>query len=248
MSKTTGQEFIEKTKYQYLGESDQVKELPQPPLAWDSDGQTAIDLPQPETLRVAALDLTEAINERKSMRKYTDDNLSLAELAYLLWTTQGVKKVTNRPATIRTVPSAGSRHPLETFILVNKVEQLQPGLYRYLALEHKLVPVLLGPDVSPQVEAFCHQQPFVGTSAATFIWAADFYRCKWRYQERAYRYVFLDAGHACQNLYLATAAINCGCCGIGAFDDDKLNALLGLNGLDHSVIYAATVGKIKTTD
>lgn len=247
MSKSIGQEFIEKTKYQYLGESDQMKELPQPELAWDAAGLDVVDLPNAEAIDVATCDLTAASNQRKSWRKYTAESISLAELAYLLWHTQGVKKVTNRPATVRTVPSAGARHPLETFILVNRVEGLQPGLYRYLALEHKLAVVTLDADISQRIEDNCHQQPFVGTSAVTFIWAADIYRSVWRYQERAYRYIYLDAGHVCQNLYLTAAVIGCGCCAIGAFDDDQINSTLGLNGVDHFVVYAASLGKIEAS-
>lgn len=245
MSKKIGQEFFERTKYQYLGESDQMKELPQPELAWGAKGEELITLPNPETMTVTSRDVTTASNERKSWRKYKDEPIALSELAYLLWHTQGVKKVTNRPATVRTVPSAGARHPLETFILVNRVEGLQPGLYRYLALEHKLAVVTLASDVSQRIEANCHKQPFVGTSAVTFIWAADIYRSVWRYQERAYRYILLDAGHVCQNLYLTAPVVGCGCCAIGAFDDDQMNKILGLNGEDHFVVYVATVGRVE---
>ncbi|NLY54044.1 MAG: SagB/ThcOx family dehydrogenase [Firmicutes bacterium] len=246
MKKNIGQEFVEKTKYQYLGISDQEKELPQPPLAWGAEGANCIDLPRPETLAMPAVDLTQAIEARKTWRKYTGEPLSLAELSYLLWATQGVKQVTSRPTTLRTVPSAGARHPLETFILVNQVEGLRPGLYRYLALEHQLAEVCLEADVRERLVAACGKQVFVGTSAVTFFWVADAYRSVWRYQERAYRYIYLDAGHVCQNLYLAAQVVGGGCCAVGAYNDDQLNAELGLNGVDHFVVYAATVGKINT--
>ncbi|NLW17985.1 MAG: SagB/ThcOx family dehydrogenase, partial [Firmicutes bacterium] len=201
MTKTIGQEFMERTKYQYLGESDQDKGLPQPPLAWGAEGGELIELPGPETIEVPALDITDAFEQRKTWRKYTQTPLSLSELAYLLWQTQGVRKVTNRPATMRTVPSAGARHPFETFLLVNRVSGLRPGLYRYLALEHKLAVVNLDAHISQRIEEDCGEQPYVGNSAVTFIWVADIYRSVYRYQDRAYRYVFLDAGHVCQNLF-----------------------------------------------
>lgn len=247
MSKTIGQEFIEKTKYQHLDVSDQEKELPQPPLAWSAEREELVDLPSPDTIEVPPLDITAAFSQRKTWRKYTENPISLSELAYLLWQTQGVRKVTNRPTTMRTVPSAGARHPFETFLLINRVQDLRPGLYRYLALEHKLAVVNLDADISQRIEENCGGQPYVGKSAVTFIWVADIYRSVWRYQERAYRYAFLDAGHVCQNLYLAVAPIGCGCCAIGAFDDDQINHTLGLNGTDQFVIYAATVGKIGAT-
>lgn len=247
MSKTIGQEFMEKTKYQYLGESDQDKGLPQPPLAWEAQGEEVIALPSPESIEVPPLDITAAFAQRKTWRKYVDEPMSLSELAYLLWQTQGVRKITNRPATMRTVPSAGARHPFETFLLVNRVQGLRPGLYRYLALEHKLAVMNLDAHISQRIEADCGEQPYVSNSAVTFIWVADIYRSVYRYQDRAYRYVLLDAGHVCQNLYLAVTPIGCGCCAIGAFDDDRINNTLGLNGVDQFVVYAATVGKIGAT-
>lgn len=243
MKSNPGQEFIEKTKYQYVSESDQDKGLPQPPLTQGAEGLPTIDLPRPESLQVKSLDLSEAINRRKSLRKYTEQSLTLEELSYLLWCTQGVKQVTNRPATLRTVPSGGSRHPFETYLLINRVEGLQPGLYRFVSVEHQLVPVDLSAGIAEKITHAARQQPFVGTSAATFIWVAVAYRTIWRYAERAYRDFFLDAGHVCQNLYLAVEPIDAGCCAIAAYDDDEMNGLLGLDGKEQFTIYLATVGK-----
>jgi len=243
MRVNTGQEFMEKTKYKYLGESDQQKELPQPPLTQEAEGKPTIDLPRPESISVKAIDLTQAINQRKSVRKYSDQALTLAELSYLLWCTQGVKQVTSRPATLRTVPSAGSRHPFETYLLVNRVEGLQPGIYRFVSVSHQLVAVDLSAGLAEKLAQIAHRQPMVQNCAVTFIWAAVAYRSIWRYQERAYRYMHIDAGHVCQNLYLAAEAIDSGVCAIAAFDDDKINAVLGLDGLDQFVIYLATLGK-----
>lgn len=243
MTKGTGKQFMEKTKYQFLDESDQTKGLPQPPLAQDAGDKPLIDLPAPAELQMPKLDLTVAINQRKSLRKYATESLSQEELSYLLWCTQGVKQVTNRPATIRTVPSAGSRHPFETYLLINNVEGLEAGLYRYIALEHKLVAVDLSEGLDDKITQACYRQVFVKTSAVTFIWVADAYRSIWRYQERAYRYMHLDAGHVCQNLYLAVEPIDAGCCAIAAFDDDAINSLLSVDGEEQFVIYVATVGR-----
>jgi len=239
-----GKEFMEKTKYQYLSDSDQTKELPQPPLEQATQtGKEAIDLPKPEELNIKSYDLLTAIVERKSMRKYTNEPLTLEELTYLLWTTQGVKQVTNRPATLRTVPSAGSRHCFETYLLINNVTGLKPGVYMYKAIEHKLVVLDTNPGWGEKLTKACLEQPFVGTSAVTFFWAADAYRMQWRYGERGFRYMHLDAGHVCQNLYLAAEVLDCGVCGIAAFYDDEVNRLLGLDGEDNFVVYVATVGK-----
>jgi hypothetical protein len=125
----TGRIFMEKTKYRYLTTSDQEKHLPQPPLEVPPDLEKPVfDLPKPETIDVPPLDLRTAIEERHSVRVYEKEPLTLPDLGFLLWCTQGVKKVAGTYATFRTVPSAGARHALETYLLINDVEGLEPGL------------------------------------------------------------------------------------------------------------------------
>lgn len=233
---------MEKTTFRYLEPSDQYLGLPQPPLERSAAGQI-VDLPSPDTCPLSRIDLTEAIAARQSVRTYRRSRLSLSELSYLLWCTQGVRSVEGTAWTFRTVPSAGARHALETFLLVNRVDGIDSGLYRYAALDHRLVTVDAGPEIATEIAAACLAQPMIPESAVTFLWSADIYRMNWRYGERGYRYVFIEAGHACQNLYLAVEAVGCGVCAIGAFDDDLLNALLGLDGRDWFVLYLATVGK-----
>ncbi|HSH35609.1 SagB/ThcOx family dehydrogenase [Schnuerera sp.] len=247
MTKNTGKEFMEKTKYKYMRKTDQQKELPQPPLelAYDK-GEGLIELPSVDNIKVKEIDLREAIESRKSLRKYSNKPLTMEELSYLLWCTQGVKGITSRPTTLRNVPSAGARHSFETYLLINRVNGLKPGIYRYLAIEHKLLEVNTEPDIAEKITYSCHEQIFVKNSAVTFIWSTVIYRMKWRYGERGYRYVHLDAGHVCQNLYLAAQSIDCGVCAIAAFDDDEINKLLGLDGEEQFVVYLATVGKSVT--
>jgi SagB-type dehydrogenase family enzyme len=238
--KGIGKEFMEKTKYKHLGKSDQVKRLPQPPLELKPSEKRVIVLPDPRNISVY-----NAISNRVSVRIYSDKSLSLNELSYLLWCTQGVKEVTKRPATLRTVPSAGARHAFETFILVNRVDDLKVGLYRYLALKHRLQEVNIEDEVSEMVTKACLDQRFISRSAVTFIWTAVAYRMMWRYQERGYRYMHLDAGHVCQNLYLAGEAIDVGVCAIAAFDDDSLAKVIGVDGNEQFPIYVAACGKKK---
>ncbi len=239
-----GKEFMEKTKYKYLDRSDQVKRLPQPPLELPAElGKPIIDLPDPKKSGYAAVDLTDAINKRVSVRAYSKEALSLAELSHVLWCTQGVKEVTTRPTTLRTVPSAGARHCFETYLLVNNVKGLKYGLYRYLAIDHKLQEVNLSGDVAEKVTQACYNQRFILGSAVTFIWTVVAYRMMWRYGERGYRYMHLDAGHVCQNLYLSAETIGSGVCAIAAFEDDDLNATFGIDGESQFAIYVAVLGK-----
>ncbi|TLN03736.1 SagB/ThcOx family dehydrogenase, partial [bacterium] len=186
------------------------------------------------------------IEERITVRHYSDEPLSLEELSYLLWVTQGVRQVTARPVTLRNVPSAGARHAFETYLLVNRVNGLVPGLYRFVAGEHALLLVDGSPDVNARLTTACFEQKQVGTSAVTFFWVAVLERMYWRYGERGYRYLLLDAGHVCQNLYLAAGALGSGACAIGHYDDDALNAELGLDGEQLFTVYAATLGKRST--
>jgi SagB-type dehydrogenase family enzyme len=244
MTQGIGREFMHKTYYRYLEQSDQRKGLPQPPLELGYDEtKPVIDLPAPAEIEVAKCELREAIENRRSVRRYAKQPLTLAELSYLLWCTQGVREVAGSRATLRMVPSAGARHAFETYLLVNNVEGLQPGLYRFLAIEHKLVAVDLGASIADGVTAAAWDQQFIKASAVTFIWTAVAYRMMWRYAERGYRYMHLDAGHVCQNLYLAAAAIQGGVCAVAAFDDEAMNRLLDIDGDAHFAIYLAAVGK-----
>ena len=239
-----GQEFMKMTRYQYQAPSQQSQGLPQPPLELSpAESGKTIDLPAPDTIQISPIDLRQAIEHRRSRRHYTDLPLTMEELSFLLWLTQGVKEVTNRPATQRTVPSAGARHAFETYLAVNRVEGLPAGLYHFLAIEHRLQELPSGPDFINRLMEACRQQQHVVDSAVTFVWVAVRERMYWRYGERGYRFLHLDAGHVCQNLYLAAEALHCGVCAIGAYDDDNINQLLGLDGVDQFVIYGATLGK-----
>jgi SagB-type dehydrogenase family enzyme len=246
MTESIGREFIRKTCYPHVPESAQRKGLPQPPLelAYPPTAKL-IDLPDPAEFTIPTLDLRAAIERRITMRSYSPQPLSLQELSFLLWCTQGVKAVTERPVTFRTVPSAGARHAFETYLLVNRVEGIEPGLYRFVAVEHALLPLDAPADIAERITQACLNQTQVRTSAVTFIWAAVTERMTWRYPERGYRYLLLDAGHVGQNLYLAAEAIDCGVCAIAAYDDDLVNTELGLDGDDLFAIYIGSVGKAK---
>ncbi len=240
----TGRIFMENTKYRYLTTSDQEKHLPQPPLEIPADPEKPVfGLPKPETIDVPPRDLRTAIEERHSVRTYNKEPLTIPELAFLLWCTQGVKKTAGTYATFRTVPSAGARHALETYLLINDVRGLEPGLYRYLALSHSLQQIDPDPTLHIRIAKACLDQQFIMRCGVVFLWVAVPYRMTWRYSERGYRELHKDAGHVCQNLYLAASAVSCGVCAIAAYDDDSMHAILGIDGVDQFLIYLATVGK-----
>lgn len=242
--KQTGKDFIRLTYYGHLTPSEQSQEFPAPALETHYEGSgPVIHLPKPATLKPPSALLEDTITGRRSIRRFSTAPLAMEEISWLLWCTQGVQKILPS-STIRTVPSAGARHPLDTYVLLNRVKGLTGGLYRYIALEHAVAPVRLDAKIGALIQEACLGQDMVTMSAMTFFWVADIYRSAWRYSERAWRYVFLDAGHVCQNLYLGAAPLECGVCAIAAFDDQKLNTLLGVDGENQFTVYAAVVGKL----
>jgi SagB-type dehydrogenase family enzyme len=245
MGSNSGHDFMVNTRYEHLSPSPQEEgKIPQPPLDLPlPEGTQLIPLPRQETISVPSMELRTAVESRRTIRKYSAAPLTLEETAYLLWVSQGVKHVSARPATARTVPSAGARHAFETYVLANRVEGLRPGLYRYMAIEQGLVNLNAAADITAQLKDACLAQSQLENCAAAFIWVAVVERMFWRYVERGYRYLHLDAGHVCQNLALGAEQIGGGICPIAAFDDVKLNTVLGLDGDSMFVVYLATVGK-----
>jgi SagB-type dehydrogenase family enzyme len=239
-----GNQFLESTKRKNMPPSAQSQGNPQPalelPIPTDAE---LINLPSPSQIKIPSMDLRQAIEKRETLRAYSETELSLDELSYLLWVSQGVKAVTEKTATKRNVPSAGSRHAFETWLLVNRVESLEPGLYRYIALTHQLIRVSAAQSIRQILTDACLHQKHVFESAVTFFWVAVVERMNWRYPARGYRYLFLDAGHVCQNLYLAAEQTGCGVCAIAAYDDDLVNQALQVDGKNLFTIYIASLGK-----
>ncbi|WP_321419306.1 SagB/ThcOx family dehydrogenase [uncultured Desulfobacter sp.] len=227
--------------------TDQNQGVPVPPIEKPyPEGATLTNLPGlDEWHMIPQTDLTHAIGNRKSHRVYLNQSLTLEELAYLLWCTQGVRGKRFQGHAYRNVPSAGCRHALETYLAVFNVDDLAPGVYRYLPLSHQLLFEFEDDMLSEKMITASLSQPYPGKSAVTFIWVAIPYRMEWRYGLAAHKVIALDAGHVCQNLYLACEAIDAGTCAIAAYDQEELDELLGLDGEGEFAIYLAPVGKVK---
>jgi SagB-type dehydrogenase family enzyme len=193
---------------------------------------------------IQELSLEKSIAQRRSRRSYTRDALSLDELSFLLWATQGLRTGISADQNFRTVPSAGCRHALETYIAVFRVADLAKAIYRYLPLDHALVEVARCPGLEGHVTEATFGQRFCGAGAATFIWTAVPARMEWRYAEASYKVIALDAGHVCQNLYLACENIGCGTCAVAAYDQQRMDELLEVDGQDEFTVYLAPVGKV----
>lgn len=225
--------------------SDQEKGLPQPPLQKPmTKGAEIIDLPKLDEEVFVKTDLYDCLKSRRSRRKYKEQQVSLKELSFLLWATQGVdKKMDNNYATYRPVASAGARHPFETYLWVFNVEGLKKGVYRYLALSHQLMFLKEVEELEQKANDATLGQIFVGKSAVTFVWSCIPYRGEWRYNITAHKAMLLDAGHVCQNLYIACEAVGSGTCAIAAYDQKLCDNLIDADGVDEFTIYLAPVAK-----
>lgn len=224
---------------------DQRDGIPQPPAQKPiPEGSVLIDLVPPSSFEYGEKAVIEVIRNRQSRRSYTADSITKEELSYLLWATQGVNQVVGNGHTLmKTVPSAGARHPIETYVFVNYVEELEVGLYRYLGMEHKLLPLNIEEGLVYDIHKGTYEQ-YVLESAVVFIWTSIPYRAEWRYGPLAHKMIAQDSGHICQNLYIACESIGIGTCAIGAYNQKILDQILDLDGEEEFTIYVATVGKI----
>jgi SagB-type dehydrogenase family enzyme len=210
-------------------------------------GARTIALPAPGAWKIPAIELEQAIARRRSRRTFAAPPLTLDEISFLLWATQGLRETSSTTRNFRTVPSAGCRHALETYLIAFRVCGLAKAIYRYLPLDHALVEVVRHAGLEGHLAEATFGQRFCGAGAATFIWTAIPARMEWRYAEASYKVIALDAGHVCQNLYLACEAIGAGTCAVAAYDQEGMDRLLGVDGSEEFTLYLAPVGKAKTT-
>jgi SagB-type dehydrogenase family enzyme len=234
------------TRWQQMA-TPQRRGEPPPPLEKPAEeGAALIALVPPGELTVGNLPVIEAIRGRRSRRTYTEQALTLEEVSFLLWAAAGLHKIVGEGrASLRSAPSAGARHPFETYLLINRVEGIEPGtLARYLPLTHRLCVLKTDSTLAAEMDAACFGQ-YVAASAATFIWTTIPARTEWRYDLLSHRVILMDVGHACQNLYLACEAIAAGTCAVGAYDQERLDSLLGVDSVDEFAIYLAPVGRVK---
>jgi SagB-type dehydrogenase family enzyme len=225
-----------------FSKTDQHRGIAPPPIEKPyPNAARRIDLPQFKDL--GKFDLKSAIRNRESRRSYSAEPMTIEELSFLLWATQGIRQKLDRYHVLRTVPSAGCRHALETYLCVLNIRELAQGIYRYLPLEHQLLFEFTKENLKGKIVQAVLDQPYPGEAAVTFIWTAIPYRMEWRYGIAAHKVIAIDAGHVCQNLYLACEAIGAGTCAIAAYDQEGMDELLRIDGQDESTIYLASVGK-----
>lgn len=237
--------------------SDQEKGIAPPPVEKPIDSSLkTIELPKVDKSIVKHSDLYHCIDNRRSRRNYKDVSVTLEELSFLLWATQGVQKIV--PAykktgfiTQRTVPSGGGRQAFETYLAINAVEGLEKGIYLYRPVEHKLVFCHPEEELAQKLiyayggENYQDEARWLGKAPVVFLWTCIPYRGEWRYNCEAHRVMLLDIGHVCQNLYLACEGIGFGACAIAGYLQIAFDELVRVDGQDEYVVYVSAVGSLE---
>ncbi|MEN3046575.1 MAG: SagB/ThcOx family dehydrogenase [Candidatus Hydrothermales bacterium] len=187
--------------------------------------------------------LEEAIKKRRSVREYSDKPLTLDEVSQILFAAQGI---TGELAGVylRTVPSAGALYPIEIYLIVQNVEGLKKGIYHYNVREHSLEFIKEGDFKNEIFKAGLFQEMFL-SAPLTLIYTAIFKRTTYKYDDRGYRYVYMEAGHVAQNVSLQCVSLGLSSCVIGAFFDSMVDKLIGVDGKEETSIYIQTVGRPK---
>ncbi len=180
-----------------------------------------IQLPTPRLK--SGVSFEKVLGERRSVREYSSETLTLANVSQLLWSAQGV----THPEGWRTAPSAGATFPLELYLVAGNVNGLAQGLYRFRADQHKLIQ-LGNKDLRADLAAAALGQEWMKESAIIIVIAAVYDRATQKYGQRGIRYAHMEVGHAAQNVYLQAASLNLGTTLVGAFDDKRVKEVLKL--------------------
>jgi SagB-type dehydrogenase family enzyme len=260
MSEQSGRAFQAKTSYQRSSMQEHE-------LNWQNKPDTykfyshalvfGLPSPSPTPDEGPQTDLWSCVAHRRSVRSFGATPLTQLELSRLLWASAGITTSYITPhgqEFYRATPTAGALYPIETYVVVNKVDDLEPGLYHYRVAgldmlerpmvegSHSLEQLRTG-DLRQEIVAAALDQPFCGKAGAVILWTAVFPRSVWKYKDRAYRYFYLDAGHMAAHLSLASVALGLGSCPVAAFYDDEVNKLLGVDGESEGVVYMTAVGR-----
>jgi len=236
-----GERFHHDTSLTWLGViGDLFHSRPKKPLQYKNYPDAKITkLPTPV---YQGISLEAAIKKRRSVRNYSSKPLTLLKLSQLLFSAQGVTgKLYDQ--SLRTAPSAGALYPFEIYVIANDVESLPQGIYHYAVLNHSLELVKLG-DFRKEITDAGLKQEMLGDANATFVLSAIFDRVRHKYGERGFRYVYMEAGHISQNIYLQAVSLGLGSVSVGAFLDEEVNQLIGVDGQNEAAIYLHAVGTL----
>ncbi|SFB37019.1 SagB/ThcOx family dehydrogenase [Clostridium frigidicarnis] len=245
--------------YNLISTADIANGIPQPPFQKPiSDDSILVDLPPVNSMTAPKADFFECTTSRISRRMYSEEPITIDELSFLLWCTQGVKKVIggywnylkdgSGRNYLRPVAEGGCIPAYETYLAVNNVLGVDSGIWRYLPLSHQLIYVKEVEDLPMSISNIftnpSQNQSYTERAGAIFFWVCRPYYGEWRYKETSHKIMLIDLGHISHQLYLATEAVGCGCCAIGGYYQDKADELIGVDGDDEFTVLCASVGHV----
>ncbi len=236
---TVGEGFHRETGLSLSGGlADAFSKKPKKPAATKTyEGAKKVKLPDPE---YSGKTVEQALETRRSVRSYSDEPLALKQLSQLLFAAQGITSGSSGHA-LRTAPSAGALYPFEVYAVVNGVMGLERGIYHYAPVDHALELVKEG-DFREKISDAGLGQSSLAEAGVVLALTAVFDRTRSKYGERGFRYVYMESGHIAQNVFLQSVSLGLGCVCVGAFYDDDLNALLGVDGIREAAVYLEAIG------
>lgn len=242
ISTSMGPQFQEATKYHRGRPVPQAPGWAAPPDAYKvyEDYLERVALPDPDVNDGPGI--WEVIANRRSQRRFSGADLSLQEISQLLWATQGITDDMQQ-IELRAAASAGALYPNETYVVAQSIDGISEGVYHYDIRAHELGMLAEG-DYSEDLAQACLGQTWMMKAGTVFVWGAVVARCAWKYQNRAYRYLYLDAGHLGAQLQLAAQGLGLGSCNVAAFFDDEVARLVGLDSRTEVAVYVTAVGRV----
>lgn len=243
--KDSGIEFLENTRYPDFSTIDMIRRVPEPPSEQVvPEDAKIITLPDPKKLKIPGVSVQEAIENWEPVVYFSRTSITMNDLSFLLWCTQGERPIDASPAPIRNVPSSGNRHPVDTYFVAGEVEGLPTGLYRYLPKTHQVISIREDSDIPFAMGTASMDFKVITRAAVTFLWVAVPYRSVWALGNRGYRSVLLETGHICQALMMASACIGCDVHPIDLFHDQMVIQLADLEPETQWPVYIAAVGRL----
>ena len=240
-SLSIGQLFHRQTSFSASGsKADKAVFGVDEPLYKQMKWSTKVALPVPKGL--SDMPVSAAIDSRRSVRQFADQPLSLSELSRLLVSADGITR-SSGTTTMRAAPSAGALYPGEIYLVVKAVDSLPPGIYHFDVSDTSLQFLQPG-DLGEQLNAAANGQRSVGRTPVTLVLTSRFARVTHKYADRGYRYAYMEAGAIAENIYLQTTALGLGTVMAGAFNDDAVNGLLGIDGTDEAALIIMPVGHL----
>lgn len=236
--KNIGDRFQQQTKYTREGLGEGPDWSIQPELYKRYPGVPSHTLPKVPV--GSPFRFQDAVRKRRSIRDFSAQAMTLEQLSFLLWVSSGIQRI-EEGFVFRTAPSAGALYPIETYLVVNNVKDLAAGVYHYDIQQHRLEELKKG-DFQVHIAQAALHQPMCAHAAVVFVWTGMFNRSKCKYGQRAYRYIYLDAGHIAQNLALGAVSLDLGSCQVAALYDDEVNSIIDVDGEQESVLYLSVVG------